>query len=191
MSRGIDDLEREIARRCKANLGLFSKQAWSQVESRPFVHNWHMDAMADHLQGVSRGDIPKIIINIPPRHTKSLSCNVFWPSWDWLSNPWRTFLFSSYKVGLSERDNKKANKLVASRWYQDRFAPRIDPNNNTNIRWGIDGGGERLVTSVGGSSSTGEGGDIIVIDDPISADGARSQTQRQSVIDWCAYSTCI
>lgn len=184
MSRGIDDLEREIANRCKADLSLFSQQGWPQVEARPFVHNWHMDAMADHLQAVSTGDVRKIIINIPPRHTKSLSCNVFWPSWDWLSNPWRTFLFSSYKVGLSERDNKKANKLVSSRWYQDRFEPRIDPSNNTNIRWGITGGGERLVTSVGGSSSTGEGGDIIVIDDPISADGARSPQQRQNVIDW-------
>lgn len=177
-------LEAELARRSSKNLSLYSRLAWPQVESRRYVSNWHLDAMSDHLQAVSHGQIRRIIINIPPRHTKSLMCNVFWPSWDWIENPWRCFLFASYRSSLSERDNKRANRLVASPWHQRSFDVRIDQNNNTNVRWGVHGGGERLITSVGGASSTGEGGDVIVIDDPISADGARSTTQRQSVIDW-------
>jgi predicted phage terminase large subunit-like protein len=175
------NIEREIGTR---SLGEFSHMAWAQVEARKQVRNWHMDAMSDHLQAVSRGDIRRLIINIPPRHTKSLTCNVFWQSWDWIENPWRQYLFATYRSSLSERDNKKANRLLSSKWYQDRFEPRIDPNNNTTKRWGIFGGGERLVTSVGGASSTGEGGDIIVIDDPISADDARYPVKRKIVIDW-------
>ncbi len=174
-------LESDVA---KAELAEFGVLGWSHVENRPLVRNWHMDAVSEHLQAVSAGQIRRIIFNIPPRHTKSLLCNVFWPSWDWIENPWRCFLFSSYRTSLSERDNKKANRLLQSEWYQRRFEPRIDPLNDTNSRWGIKGGGERLVTSVAGASSTGEGGDVIVIDDPISADGARSSTQLKSVIDW-------
>lgn len=177
----IAALEKSIA---EESLGDFIEYGWGQVEARPFVRNWHMDAVADHLMAVSRGDIRKIIINIPPRHTKSLICNVFWPSWDWIHNPWRTYLFSSYRSSLSERDNKKANKLVASNWFQNRFDPRIDPQNNTNSRWGITSGGERLIASVAGASSTGEGGDGIMIDDPISADGARHPAQLKAVIEW-------
>ena len=138
-------LERDVY---SAELREFSGAAWGQVETRRLVRNWHQDAICDHLQAVSRGDIRKIIFNIPPRHTKSLTCNVFWPSWDWIDNPWRNFLFSSYRSSLSERDNRKANKLMASDWYTDRFDPRIDPNNDTNTRWGIVGGGERIVSSV-------------------------------------------
>lgn len=180
----LDGIAAALAERSKTNLSLFERQAWPQIEARPYVHNWHLDAYADHLQAVSSGEIRKIIFNVPPRHTKSISCNVVWPSWDWIANPWRTFLFSSYRISLSERDNKKAKKLVSSEWYRRHFEPRIDPTNNTNVRWGVQDGGERLITSVGGASSTGEGGDIIVIDDPISADGARSKTQRAGVIDW-------
>lgn len=168
----------------KQSLADFGAMAWGQIESRPFVDNWHLHAIADHLMAVSAGEIPKLIINIPPRHMKSLSCNVFWPSWDWLHNPWRTFLFASYRVSLSERDNKTSNRLLKSDWFKERFDPRVDPLNDTNTRWGIIGGGERLVTSVGGASSTGEGGDGIVIDDPISADAARHPKQVQDVIDW-------
>lgn len=175
------NIEIELSKR---SLHDFTRMGWSNVEARPFVDNWHVGAITEHLQAVSAGQIRNIIINVPPRHMKSLTCNVFWPSWDWLLNPWRTFLFVSYRTSLSERDNIRARKLVSSDWYQDRFQLPLNPTPNTAERWGIQAGGERLITSVGGASSTGEGGDNIVVDDPISADGARSEKQRQNVIDW-------
>lgn len=180
----IEEIEGELARRSRKDLRLFNKLAWPQVEAGRFEHNWHLDAIADHLSAVSRGEIRRLIINMPPRHMKSLSCNVFWPSWDWIERPWRKFIFSSYRTSLSIRDNRKARKLVGSQWYQDHFEPRIDPGQDASNRWAVLGGGERLVTSVGGASSTGEGGDIIVVDDPLSADGARSEAARRTCIEW-------
>lgn len=175
------NVERELSKR---SLHDFTRMGWNQVESRPFVDNWHLGAMSEHLQGVSSGQIRNLLINIPPRHMKSLSCNVFWPSWDWIANAWRTFMFVSYRTGLSERDNVRARKLVGSDWYQQRFSNEVRKTPDTASRWGLATGAERLITSVDGGSQTGEGGDIIVVDDPISADGARSDKQRQNVIDW-------
>ena len=178
------DLEREIARRAADRLPLYTRVAWPHVEPGAFRSGWHIDAIGEHLMAVSSGEIRRIIVNLPPRHGKSLSCNVFWPSWDWIENPGRSFLFCSYRAGLSIRDQRKAKTLIKSDWHQRNFKVRVDPGNDTRTRWGTTAGGERMVSSVNGASSTGEGADIIVPDDPISADQARSPVQRQNVIDW-------
>lgn len=175
------NVDAELGRR---SLSDFTAMCWREVENRPYEPNWHMDAICDHLQAVSSGEIRNIIINIPPRHTKSLLCNVFWPSWDWIGNSWRSFLFASYGIRLSLRDNRKAKRLVESEFYQRRWDRPLASVPKTDERWGLFKGGERLITSVGGASSTGEGADVIVIDDPISADEARSEAARQSCIDW-------
>lgn len=166
---------------------MFIRGAWPQINllrHRRFVSNWHIDAKCDHLEAVSRGEIRRIIINEPPRHMKSLTCNVFWPSWDWIENPGRQFMFSSYRADLSERDNDQAREVVESAWYEQNYAKLLPGRKNTGGDYSNREGGRRLVTSVGGKSSTGDGGDIIVIDDPLSADQARSEKQRQTVIDW-------
>lgn len=169
---------------CTNRLSQFTKQSWLHVETRPLVWSWHMGAISDHLEAVSRGEIKRLIINIPPRHSKSLLVNVIWPCWDWLHNSWRIFMLVSYRQGLSIRDQRKAKVLMQSDWYRSHFDPQIEQEPNTSARWGIVGGGERLISSVGGASSTGEGADAILIDDPISADGARSPAKRKAVLDW-------
>jgi hypothetical protein len=69
---------------CKRDFRHFSRQAWTLVEPKQLIWNWHLDAICDHLTYVSIGDIRNLIINIPPRMTKSLETSVLWPVWDWL-----------------------------------------------------------------------------------------------------------
>ena len=58
--------------------------AWNVIEpATPFVGNWHIDAISEHLEAVSSRQIRKLIVNIPPRHMKSLQASVFWPTWEW------------------------------------------------------------------------------------------------------------
>ena len=78
-------IEAEAARR---SLREYVRQAWPVLEpASPFVSNWHLDCVADHLQAVTNGQIRKLIINIPPGHMKSLSACVFWPTWEWIHQP--------------------------------------------------------------------------------------------------------
>jgi len=164
----------------------FVEQAWRIVEpSTPFVPGWHIYAIIDHLEAVSRGEIRNLLINVPPRHMKSLLVSVFWPAWEWIRWPERRWLFSSYAFGLSMRDSLKCRRLIESPWYQslwgDRYALTLDQN--TKSRFDNNRSGYRLSTSVGGAA-TGEGGDRIVCDDPHNVQEAESDSIRNGTLEW-------
>lgn len=170
------------------SLGHFTQQAWLQVETRPFVPGWHLDAIFEHLEAVSSGQIRKLIINLPPRHMKSLGVACFWPAWVWLRNPKTQYLFSSYAESLSVRDSVKCRRLIQSPYYQSllmTFQPDLVlvGDQNTKIRFENNFGGYRLATSVDGSN-TGEGGDVLVVDDAHSLRDVESPVKRLSVLEW-------
>jgi hypothetical protein len=134
-------------------------QAWHVVEpSTPFVPGWHIDAIIDHLEAISYGHIRKLLINVPPRHMKSLLVSVFWPAWEWIRWPERRWLYSSYASTLSIRDSVKCRRLIESPWYQALWGERyaLTSDQNTKGRFDNNKPGYRLSTSVGGAA-TGEG----------------------------------
>ena len=70
------------AEKYRRSLREFTKASWPSIEpAQPFINNWHIDAISDHLQAVVEGDIRKLIINVPPRHMKSISVAVALPAW--------------------------------------------------------------------------------------------------------------
>ena len=146
---------------------------------------WHLDAICDHLEAVSRGHIRNLLINMPPRHMKSLAVSVFWPCWEWATWPERKWLFSSYAASLSIRDSLKCRRLVESPWYQANWGDRfqLTGDQNAKQRFENNKSGYRLATSVGGTA-TGEGGDRIVVDDPHNVNEAESELVRRGVIEW-------
>jgi predicted phage terminase large subunit-like protein len=95
------------------------------------------------------------------------------------------FLHASYAQQLTLRDSVKCRRLIESPWYQDLWGERFTLNSdqNTKSRFSNDKGGERLITSVG-AAVTGEGGSIIVVDDPNAASEAFSEATIQATIDW-------
>jgi len=164
----------------------FARQAWSALEPRGrFVAGWHLEAIAEHLQAVSRGQIKRLLLNMPPRHMKSLSVCVFWPCWEWATRPGLKYLFASYAQALSLRDSLKCRRLIRSPWYQENWGGRVQLtfDQNAKHRYETTAGGFRLATSVGGMA-TGEGGDRVVVDDPHSASGALSPKRRVAVLEW-------
>ena len=184
-----DWIEQELAER---SLWEFTRQVWPWIDPAPFKDNWHIGCIAEHLEAVNLGQIQRLLINIPPRHMKSLGVSVAWPAWSWLrkrntllSGPSVQFLFSSYAQSLSTRDSVKCRRLIDSPIYQRRWGHRfkLTSDQNTKTRFENDQGGYRLATSVDGSL-TGEGGDIIVIDDPHNVRDKESETIRQSTLNW-------
>src|SRR5258708_5669741 len=109
------------AERARRDLHEFCRQAWHVVEpSTNFIDGWHIDAICQHLEAVSRGEISQLLINMPPRHMKSLVVSVFWPMWMWTSLPQVRWLCASYALQLAIRDNRKCRILIESDWYRQR-----------------------------------------------------------------------
>jgi len=164
----------------------FTKSSWQAIEpGRDFYDNWHIDAVSDHLQAVVEGDIKRLIINIPPRHMKSISVAVALPAWAWTIQPEKKFLYASYAGSLSIRDSVKCRRLLDSRWYKEHFGEtfKLTSDQNQKQRFENNKTGARIATSVDGAL-TGEGGDIIVIDDPHNVRESESSTVREGVLEW-------
>ncbi|WP_293857260.1 phage terminase large subunit [uncultured Alsobacter sp.] len=211
MAGMLDEQLRQMRRvQAEQHLPEFIRQGWRHVETNPFASNWHVDAITDHLAAVADREIKRLIINIPPRHMKSLGAGVFFPAWSWAQNPdpdkvghnlpirpgtWRgpgvKFIFASYNKDLTIRDNVKARRLMDSEWYQNNWGNgpgglgrvTFAADQNTKTYYENTRGGARLATSSDGVL-TGHGADIFVIDDPHNVVNTESDVQRQAVLTW-------
>jgi len=178
----LTQIQGELARR---SLFKFFVDAWPMMDPAEFCETWHLEALCEFLQYVSSGDILRLIVSMPPRMTKSLSCSVAWPAWEWIDRPTTQFLTSSYDLGLSTRDALKTRRLIESNWYQDRYGSsfKFRTDENQKSRYSNTSGGHRIAISSGGRT-TGEGGDIILLDDSHNAREAYSDVKREGIIEW-------
>lgn len=179
----IDAIEAELAERHFAD---FVRRAWRIVEpTTPISWNWHIDLICEHLEAVTAGEIQDLVINMPPRHMKSTLVSVMWPAWAWIAAPSLRWIFASYADSLATRDSIKCRRIIKSPWYDARWGDRYQLTSDQNVktRFENDATGYRLATSVGGSV-TGEGGDVLVVDDPHNIKQIHSDAIRKSVIGW-------
>lgn len=143
----------------------FLKLAWPVLEpGQPYVHGWHMDAMADHLEAVHTGQIKRLLINVPPGTSKSTITGVMFPAWIWGpgGRPTCRFIGASHEQGLAIRDNRKTRLLVESEWYQERWPVKIVSDQNEKSYFETDQRGFRQATAV--ASMTGRRGDCLTGD---------------------------
>ena len=151
----------------------------------PYVHGWHIDAICEHLQAISAGHLHNLIINVPPRFSKSLTVCVFWPTWEWIDHPSTQWLTASYAGELAIRDAVESRRLITSTWYQMRWGDRykLAGDQNLKARYENDHRGHRIAVGVGGGA-TGEGGDRIIVDDPMKALDQHSDAIRTEANAW-------
>lgn len=176
---------RELAEK---SLHQFVKQAWHVLEGEktPFVDGWSIGAMCEHLEAaVVHRQIKDLVINVPPRSSKSSLVSVCLPAWVWITLPEIQFLNASYAAAISIRDSVKCRRLISSNWYQKRWGNRFQlvGDQNTKGRFENSKSGYRIATSVGGSA-TGEGGNVLTIDDGNNALEGESDVKRQNTNDW-------
>lgn len=147
---------------------------------RAYLHGWHIDAISDHLGAITDDQINRLIINVPPGTMKSLTVGVFWPTWEWgpLNKPHLRTIATSYKESLAKRDNIKARRLVQSDWFRERWGSQFDlmPDQNSTLKFENNRSGFRAAMAF--KSLTGERGDRVIIDDPLSVDMAKSPAER-------------
>jgi len=164
----------------------FVRYFWSVLEpGTKFVDGWALEAICEHLEAVTFGEITKLLINVPPGFMKSLLTDVFWPAWEWgpMNKPHIRYVTFSYSSMLTERDNGRFKDLLTCPEYQEMYGDRVQlrkvgETKVTNMRHGW-----KLASSVGGVG-TGERGDRAIIDDPHNVKESESKAVRQETIRW-------
>jgi len=157
--------------------------AWHVLEpSQPYVHGWHIDALTEHLEAVTSGDITRLLINIPPGTMKSMLVSVLWPAWEWgpKDMPSMRYVGASHEQSLSIRDNLKMRRLVESEWYQERWPTPLTRDQNAKIKFENQKTGFRQACAV--QSMTGNRGDRVIWDDPHSVEAALSPAYRETAL---------
>ena len=182
MNTPLEALDKALAER---HLAEFIKQHWIFIDPHDYVHGWHLDAICEHMEAVFAGEILRLMINIPPRHMKSLGISVSYPAWVWTKKPETQFITFSYASTLTIRDGVKCRRIIDSPLYQSRWGHKyhLTGDQNTKIRFDNDKGGYRINTSIDGVG-TGEGGDVIIIDDANNVAEAESEITRVGTNIW-------
>lgn len=172
---------------CEASLPFFIRRFWHVLEpARPVVWSWHLDVICEHLCAISRGEMIRLLINLPPGMMKSLVM-VFWTAWEWgPSNQAHIRVVNfSYSSSLTLRDNRRLRRLIGDPTYQKWWGDRVqvNPNLDSQVLFELRRTGFSLATSVGGVG-TGERGDRIKVDDPHNVKTGESEAVRSTTVEW-------
>jgi predicted phage terminase large subunit-like protein len=177
--------ERLLQAILRNNFTAFVQKSFSTLSpGQVFIPNWHIDAIAYQLERVRRGEVRRLIINMPPRSLKSIMASVAFPAFVLGQTPSRRLICVSYSGELAKKHSNDFRALIESQWYRDLFpGTRIGPYKNSETEIEFTDRGYRLATSVGGTL-TGRGGEIIIIDDPLKPDDAMSEVKRTAANQW-------
>jgi predicted phage terminase large subunit-like protein len=174
----------EYRAKLEASPAEFFKAAWNILEpGRPLCWSWHYELIGEYLLKVWRREITRLIINVPPRTAKSTEGTICWPAWGWARDARSRFLTASYSKDLSSEHSSKRRNLIDSEWYQSLWPITFSEDTNRKDQYRNSVQGEMIATSVG-ATGTGRGGDILILDDGLSADQALSESERKTAHEW-------
>jgi predicted phage terminase large subunit-like protein len=166
------------------HLSTFVRKVFATLESgQAYDSNWHQEAIAYQLERVRRGDVKRLIINMPPRSLKSIMASVAFPAYVLGLDPTRRVICVSYSSDLAKKHANDFRAVVETPWFQRLFPGARIGQKDSQTEIEFTERGFRLATSVGGTL-TGRGGDIIIIDDPLKPDDAYSETKRNGCNEW-------
>jgi predicted phage terminase large subunit-like protein len=154
-----------------------------------FVHNWHIEVMAEELERCRLGETRRLIVNLPPRSLKSHCALVAFVAWLLGHNPSAQIICASYAQDLADKHAIDCRALMSSGFYREIFPTRLSPEKRAVADFLTTARGCRKATSVGGVL-TGRGADFIIVDDPLQPDKALSDTHRNAVNDWYDNTLC-
>ena len=180
----IGPSEQEILRAVlRQDLGAFVAKVFSTVSpGDEYLHNWHIDAVVHALLKIHRGENRRLIVNQPPRSLKSICASVAFVVWSIGHNPAMRFACVSYSHDLAATFARQFRTVITSDWYRAVF-PTVRLAKDSETECVTTKGGGRFAVSVGGSF-TGRGADVIIIDDPMKADEAQSESGRRALNEW-------
>ena len=156
----------------------FVKQIWPE-----FIEGEHHKTIADKFNKLASGEINRLIVNMPPRHTKSEFASTLLPAWMIGNTPKLKIIQTTHTGELAVRFGRKAKTLIDSPEYQEIFKTRLREDSQAAGRWETAQGGEYFAAGVGGAI-TGRGADLLIIDDPHSEQDAMNMSALERAYEW-------
>src|SRR6056300_996469 len=186
-----EEVLKEIVALKEAEIRLATREK-AQDQFMPFVHHVydgfiegrHHRVIAEKLERVARGDLKRLIINMPPRHSKSEFASYLMPAWFLGRNPKLKIIQATHNTELAVRFGRKVRDLIDDPAYKEVFPDtNLKEDNKGAGEWGTDKGGEYFAAGVG-AAVTGRGADLFVIDDPHSEQAAMSDSAFDNAYEW-------
>ena len=173
-------LEMDKIERSKESFLYFVTQMWPV-----FISGAHHKVMADAFERVARGELKRLIINMPPRHTKSEFASFLLPAWFLGKFPHKKIIQTAHTAELATGFGRKVRNLVSSETYQKVFQTKLSSDSKAAGRWNTHMGGDYFAIGVGGAV-TGKGADLLIIDDPHSEQEAKQGNPAvfDNVYEW-------
>ena len=170
--------EKKIQNKAKEDFLSFVKCMWPD-----FIEGAHHRHIAKKFNDLANKKINRLIVNMPPRHTKSEFASYLLPSWMVGRNPKLKIIQVTHTGELAIRFGRKAKNLIDSEEYGKIFKTRLQEDSQAAGRWETAQGGEYFAAGVGGAI-TGRGADLLIIDDPHSEQDAMSATAFENAYEW-------
>ena len=163
----------------KNNFLYFVKQMWPE-----FIAGAHHKIIADKLEGIATGELKRLIVNMPPRHTKSEFASYLFPAWMIGRKPTMKIIQATHTTELAVSFGRKVKNLLERDDYKEIFPDaNLSADSKASGRWDTKAGGMYYAVGVG-SNLAGRGGDLIVIDDPHSEQTAMSNSGFEDAWEW-------
>tara|TARA_R110002020_G_scaffold422841_1_gene631952 strand:+ start:215 stop:1678 length:1464 start_codon:yes stop_codon:yes gene_type:complete len=164
---------------CQENFLTYVKKIWPE-----FVAGAHHKMISKKFEGIASGEIKRLIINMPPRHTKSEFASYLFPSWIIGRKPKTKIIQTTHTAELAVNFGRKVRNLIATTEYKNIFdSVDLQADSKAAGRWSTNHGGEYFAAGVGGAI-TGRGADLLIIDDPHSEQDALSDTAMDHAYEW-------
>ena len=188
----LSDSELKEALLLQERLQLLKKQDVCEQTFLEFInHMWpeficgrHHKIFAQKLEDIANGKINRLIVNMPPRHTKSEFCSTYFPAWIMGKNPNKKIMQTTHTGELAVRFGRKVRNLMDGEEYKAIFPNvSLSADSKSAGRWETNKGGEYFAAGVGGAI-TGRGADLLIIDDPHSEQSALSNTAMEACYEW-------
>lgn len=171
---------------CERSLADYMREAWPVLNpGTRLVHSWHLDLVCEYLHACNLKQIRRLIINEPPKSTKSTIVSVLWPTWCWgpQNHPESRWMFASYSERVSTRDSINRRTVIESDWYRKNWGSRVklltSPKQKTIFENSMHG---RMLATTMNGQGTGLGGGYLVIDDPHDTEGVVSEKERHRAL---------
>ena len=170
--------EKKIQNKAKNDFLSFVKCMWPE-----FIEGSHHRLVAEKFNKLATGELKRLIINMPPRHTKSEFASYLLPAWMVGRNPKLKIIQATHTGELAIKFGRKAKHLIDSEEYSKIFQTRLQEDSKAAGRWETAQGGEYFAAGVGGAI-TGRGADLLIIDDPHSEQDAMSESALENAYEW-------
>jgi predicted phage terminase large subunit-like protein len=169
----------EQAEAARSHFMDFTKTVWPE-----FINGRHHRIMAEKFDRIADGSLKRLIVNMPPRHTKSEFSSYLLPAWLMGRKPTLKIMQTTHTAELAFRFGRKVRNLMNSQEYKAVFeSVELRADSQAAGRWETSKGGEYFAAGVGGAV-TGRGADLLIIDDPHSEQDALSPTALEHAYEW-------